>query len=154
MDHTILVPGLQPWNALPGGSCLAFQFRRQSLLAVCSEAGASEQVKLLIQTFGGSVPVIQSAGCATKAEKSPAEVPSPPANTNTTSTSPPPGERVRVRVRGNCAGRLHSFNSIISRSSPLIRPSATFSPDLGGEGTVASCTERNQTCPNVRSFQF
>ena len=44
----------------------------------------------------------------------------------------PRGER--ARVRGNFTFVLQ-LRLTINRSAPLIRPPATFSPDLGGEGT-------------------
>ena len=44
-DKRSLVPGLQPWHAMPGGSSLRRRSREAGASrAVCSEAGASEQV--------------------------------------------------------------------------------------------------------------
>jgi len=47
-------------------------------------------------------------------------------------TTVPRGERARVRGQRR---RLISGSSRLNQVNPLIRPAATFSPDLGGEGT-------------------
>jgi len=62
--------------------------------------------------------------------------------------------RVRVMVRGNCRSCRHSFNRLISRSPPLIRPAATFSPDLGGEGTLVVSSMVEGTDAGNRTVEF
>ena len=55
-----------------------------------------------------------------------------------TSTRSPTGERARVRGKVENTGATSHAEAQTPASSPLIRPSATFSPDLGGEGTSAA----------------
>jgi len=63
----------------------------------------------------------------------------------------PRGERARVR---GTQSRLSSGLPRSPQISPLIRPAATFSPELGGEGADLTSTFENASCQTECSARF